>query len=130
MANCSSHEEAARFHGVFTGLGESESDTFYRKLIEYMMNSNRSRPSEIARNITMIESSVNTLNLHQILDEYRNVNPLRADQIRTFLDYYSNNDPSNISTQSIDEENTNDINELIGMHYSEFDRVHSISLLT
>ena len=80
-ANCNTYEEAAKYHGVFSGLDESESDQFYRKLLTYMIQSNRFSPFEIARNIAIIEPSVNTLCVDQILCDFENINPVRIMQI-------------------------------------------------
>ena len=116
-SNCDSYEKAANYHGVFADQNYSEIDQFFKSYIEYMVKSNRYHPGEIARNIIMIQQSSNTLDIDKILDESFNQIPQRISQIRQSLIQFNSINPELSQTESIENDDSNDINELIGLNY-------------
>lgn len=128
-SNFETFEDAAKYHGILSSLGESEIDNQFRTYIYYMVNSNRYSSWEIGRNISIIEQSTNSLDINQILNELSITHPQRIQQIHQCIENFRIIDQTNIETQSIDDD-TNDINELIGLMYTDFDVLASALKLT
>ena len=126
-AGFNTYEEAAKYHGTFSTIGENEIEQYTSSFIIYMINLNRYNPQEIARNICSLDLTNCSFNIESIFNMYQENFPLRIIQIRNAINQYNLTDPSMIQTQTILGDDSESMKELIGMNFSDLER-NQISL--